>query len=241
MPGEPAPGEPRVPAPARSGPSPAHSPPPPDRRSPQPGASRPAAEVGSPLASHRGDGDRAGVRLVVRGLQGERVASPCRVRASPRAIVSPRRGPCARSLARWLARSLSRRLPDSVLWSLCLSPPSALRPSVGPAAGPSRGRGRGRTRGRSKLRRGSWAAAGGARCGVGAPLPSGLGKKLSGAAGQPPLFTAASGLFLKLGLEGVSSLSPKVSDPGETRPFLGQGREESLRLRTGCCRVWTRS
>lgn len=54
----------------------------------------------------------------------------------------------------------------------------------------------------------------GARCGVGAPPTPGLGKKLSGGAGQPPLLTAASGLFLKLGLKGVSSLSPKVSDPG---------------------------
>lgn len=121
-----------------SRPPPAPAPPPltprrPDRRSPQPGAYRPAAEVGSPLASHRGDGERAGVRLVVRGLQGQRVASPDRVRASPRAIVSPRRGPCARSLARWLARSLSRRLPDSVLWSLCLALPAALRPSCGRA------------------------------------------------------------------------------------------------------------
>lgn len=38
VPGEPAPREPRAPAPARPGPSPARSLPPPDRRSPQPGA-----------------------------------------------------------------------------------------------------------------------------------------------------------------------------------------------------------
>lgn len=194
VPGEPAPGEPCVPAPARSGPSPAHSPPPPDRRSPQPGASRPAAEVGSPLASHRGDGDRAGVRLAVRGPQGERVASPCRVRASPRAIVSPRRGPCARSLARWLARSLSLRLPDSVLWSLCLSPPSALRPSVlrpgragaGPGAGPGAGANFGGEVGRPQ---------GGRAAGWEPPSPQAWARSCLGLLGSLPFSRLRRGCF----------------------------------------------
>ena len=87
---------------------------------------------------------------------------PPRVRASPRAIVSPRRGPSARSLARWLARSLPRRLPrprPSVALSSFLT-------SVRPEAGQSRGR----APGGSKLRQGSWAAAtGDALRGEGAP------------------------------------------------------------------------
>lgn len=171
MPGEPAPREPRAPAPARPGPSPARSPAAPRPREPAAGSpTAPAAEVGSPGASRRGDGTgraaggpscRAGA---CRGLRDPRVAFSSRVPAAPRAIVSPRRGPCARSLAR-LARALppspAPRPRPSVSPSL-----SCFLPSLRPEARPTHGR----AQGGSKLRLGSWAAAVGARCRVrGAP------------------------------------------------------------------------
>lgn len=201
-------------------------------RPPEPAAgsaTAPAAEVGSPRRRAAGTGTGRGGRPVARALRDRRVAFPARVRASPRAIVSPRRGPCARSLARWLARSLPRRLPGLVpRLSAFLLPPSLLPPSGGraePWPGP----------GGSKLRRGSWAAAVGARRGVRGP-PC-LGTKLFGAAGQQRLPVAALGLFLGRGLKGVPSQareSLSLLPLAGPRPSLGRGRDASLaRVRAG--------
>lgn len=170
-------------------------------RPPEPAAgstTAPAAEVRSPRASCRGDGDRAGgpaCRAGAAGLEG-RLLLP---RLAP-GHCEPSPGPL-RSLPRWLARSLPRRLPGPVPPSLSFS---SLLPSLCPEAGLILGP----ARGGSKLRRGSWAAAVGVRCGVRGDLRS-LGMKLSRAAGQPPLPTAALGLFLGRGLKGVSSLVPE--------------------------------
>lgn len=162
------PREPRALAPARPAPSPARSPAAP--RPPEPAAgspTAPAAEVGSPQASRRGDGDRRGGLACRAGAAGPEGRLPL-----PRPRLAP--GHCEPSPGppRLLPRSLARALPPSPAprprptVSLSFS---SLLTSLCPEAGPSCGR----APGGSKLRRGSWAAAVGACCGVrGAPTPT---------------------------------------------------------------------
>lgn len=240
MPGEPAPREPRAPAPARPGPSPARSPAAP--RPPEPAAgspTAPAAEVGSPRASRRGDRGRAGglaCRAGATGAAGPEGRLPLlRPRLAP-GHCEPSPGPL-----RSLPRSLARALPPS--------PAARPRPSVSvfllpPSLPPSGGRAEPRPGpGREQTSAGSCSSTVGARRRVRGG-PRSLGTKLSGAVGQPPLPAAVPGLLLGRGLKGVSSLvleSLPLLPLASPSPSLGRGGRRPGGQDRGCCRVRTGS